>query len=133
MDGEEVVEKEMKLKHRQWVDSSVTWTNVDRGDLAYVKEIVKDICLFDPSLARIKVDIVKTRTKDRYNIQFKNWNKYIQIGKFYNTFLNPETRSIKYDPILLDAGINPDPEGETEAPVLEVNISARSMHSERRK
>lgn len=114
----------MRLKHKEWVEDHVDYSRVHGGDLGYVKEIVEDIIMFDPSLAKIKVDIVPAR--DHYNVIFKSWNKFIMIEKFYNTFLNKELREYKYDVIKSDAGIAPHPDGEKEGPVLLVHIISRS-------
>jgi len=131
--GDEIVVKELRLKHREWVEDNVNWTMVDRGDLSYVKDIVKDIIAFDPSCARIKTDIIRSKNGDHYNVIFKNWNKFIAGTKFYKMFIDPDTRSRQYVTIQDDWGINPHPDGETKGPVLEINIMARSGDSNRRR
>jgi hypothetical protein len=131
MDEDTLIKKELKFKHKEWVDKSVPWTKIERGDLHYVQDIIRDIIDFDPSLANIKVDIVRAR--GHYNIIFKNWNKPFQLALFYNTFLNKETRDYKYDVIREDVMINPHPDGETEGPVLQVFIVARNESTEKKR
>jgi len=123
--SEDKIIKTLRLKHREWVEDNVDWTPVSQGDLHYIKDIVKDIVNFDPSYAKIQVDIVRARA--HYNVIFKNWNKPIQEPKFYNTFFNPETRDYKYDTVKETFSIIPNPDGDTHGPVVQIYITRRSV------
>jgi hypothetical protein len=70
---------------------SIDFSRVEKSDRVYVRDILLKVVQFNDIMPPLTVIVYQC--PDHYNIIVKGWDQELDDKKWYDTFLNPETRT----------------------------------------
>jgi hypothetical protein len=107
---------------------SIDFSQVDKSDRVYVREILLKVIQFNEIMPPLTV--IVHPTADHYNVVIKGWDQPLDDKRWYETFLNPETRAGSCDYINTTQTIPTDGEGKA-VKVLKVARLGKASNSKR--
>jgi hypothetical protein len=89
---------------------SIDFSRVDKADRVFVREIILKVVQFNDIMPPLTITIYPC--PDHYNAIVKGWDQELDDKKWYDMFLNPETRTGSCDYVKATKTIPADDEGK---------------------